>query len=249
MNGEHSRRRTPVRSILIPAAVAALLLTISDPAAAQIPPTQVAQAAPKAFASTPLPRRNDTAENFKQPEQPVSLGELARLARAKKKDDPKPARIYDDDNFPRSAAKGAKAPEIYVGGAAQGSSSSQPQLAGKAVLLDFWASWCGPCRSSLPDLKQLVSAYGGRQLEVVSISEDEDARDWQNFVSKNQMNWPQQHDPDGSTARRFGVSGLPTYILIGSNGTILQRYVGASPQESLAERIGPDLKQALEGKP
>jgi hypothetical protein len=100
----------------------------------------------------------------------------------------------------------------------------------------------------LPDLKQFVSTYGG-QLEVVSISEDANGRDWQNFVSKNGMNWAQQHDPEGSTARRFGVTALPTYILIGSDGTIVQRYVGASPNESLADRMAPDLKQALEGKP
>jgi cytochrome c biogenesis protein CcmG/thiol:disulfide interchange protein DsbE len=239
-----------MRKIIITVAAAALALALSGYAAAQNPPQQVAQTAPKDFASSPLPPRNDSTNNLMQPDQPASLGELARLARARRggKDEPKPARVYDDDNFPRSAEKGAKAPEIYVA-ATQDSGSARPQLAGKVVLLDFWASWCGPCRSSLPDLKQLVSAYGGRQLEVVSISEDEDARDWQNFVAKNGMNWPQQHDPDGSTARRFGVSGLPTYILIASNGTILQRYVGASPQESLADRIGPDLKQALEGKP
>jgi cytochrome c biogenesis protein CcmG/thiol:disulfide interchange protein DsbE len=228
-------------------AMTGLLLAMPFNTAAQNPPQQVAQAATKEFGSSPLSHRDSTANNFVQPDQPASLGELARLARAKKKDETKPSRVYDDDNFPRSAAKGAKAPEIYVGGA-QGSSSPHAQLAGKVVLLDFWASWCGPCRSSLPDLRQLVAAYGGRQVEVVSISEDEDARDWQNFVSKNQMNWSQQHDPDGSTARRFGVSALPTYILIGSDGTILQRYVGASPQESLADRIGPDLKQALAGR-
>jgi thiol-disulfide isomerase/thioredoxin len=237
-----------MRSILIPAAAATLALLVAGPAAAQTPSQQGAQARPTEFASSPLPHRDDTTNNFVQPDQPTSLGELARLSRAKKKDEAKPPHVYDDDNFPRAAAKGEKAPEIYVG-APQGGSSSRPQWAGKVVLLDFWASWCGPCRSSLPDLKQLVSAYGGRQVEVVSISEDEDARDWQNFVTKNQMNWPQQQDPDGSTARRFDVSALPTYILIGSNGTILQRYVGASPNESLADRIGPDLKQALEVRP
>jgi thiol-disulfide isomerase/thioredoxin len=236
-----------MRSILIPAAAAVLLLVIPFYAAAQNPPQQVPQSSPKDFAQSPLPRRNDSTNSFMQPDQSASLGDLARLARAKKKDDPKPARVYDDDNFPRSAAKGVKAPEISIA-AAQGSGSSQAQLVGKVILLDFWATWCGPCRSALPDLKQLVSAYGGSQLEVISISEDENERDWQDFVSKNGMNWPQKRDADASTARRFGVSSLPTYILIGSNGTILERYVGASPQESLAERIGPELAKALESK-
>jgi thiol-disulfide isomerase/thioredoxin len=238
--------------ILIAATAAALALAIPGYAAAQNPPQQVAQTAPKEFASSPLPPRSDSTISATQPdqtEQPTSLGEIARLLRARRagKDDPKPARVYDDDNFPRSAGKGDKAPEIYMGEAESGG-SSRAQLAGKAVLLDFWATWCGPCRGSLPDLKQFVSGYSG-QLEVVSISEDANERDWQNFVSKNGMNWSQQHDPDGSTARRFGVTALPTYILIGSDGTMIQRYVGASPSESLADRMAPDLKQALEGKP
>jgi len=239
-----------MRRIFIPVTVATLALVFSGYAAAQNPPQQISQPAQKEYVQSPLHQRSDPTDSLLQPEQTTSLGEVARLARARRggSAEPKPSRVYDDDNFPRSAEKGAKAPEIYVA-STQGDSSSRPQLAGKVVLLDFWASWCGPCRSSLPDLKQFVSAYGGRQLEVVSISEDENERDWQNFVAKNQMTWPQQHDPDGSTARRFGVSGLPTYILIGSNGTILQRYVGASPQESLADRIGSDLKQALERRP
>jgi thiol-disulfide isomerase/thioredoxin len=236
-----------MRSILIPAAAAVLLLAVPFYAAAQNPPQQVPQFSPKDFAQSPLPRRNDSTYNFIQSDHSASLGDLARLARAKKKEDPKPAHVYDDDNFPRSALKGEKAPEISIA-PAQGSGSSHAQLAGKVVLLDFWATWCGPCRSSLPDLKQLVSSYGGRQLEVISISEDENERDWQNFVSKNGMNWSQKRDTDASTARRFGVSSLPTYILIGSNGTILDRYVGAGPQESLAERIGPELEQALKSK-
>jgi cytochrome c biogenesis protein CcmG, thiol:disulfide interchange protein DsbE len=239
-----------MRGIFIAVAVAMLALVVSGDAAAQNPPQQISRPAEKEYMQSPLPQRSNPTNNFAQPEQPTSLGEVARLARARRGagTDPKPSRVYDDDNFPRSAEKGAKAPEIYVA-SSQTNGSSRPQLAGKVMLLDFWASWCGPCRSSLPDLKQFVSAYGGRQLEVVSISEDESERDWQNFVAKNQMNWPQQHDPDGTTARRFGVRGLPTYILIGSNGTILERYVGASPQESLADRIGPDLRRALEGKP
>ena len=237
---------------LIAIGIAALTLAIPGYAAAQNPPQQVAQAASKEFASSPLPPRSDSTISSTPPdqaEQSTSLGEIARLVRARRagKDDPKPGRVYDDDNFPRSAGKGDKAPEIYVGEKRSGE-SSRTQLAGKAVLLDFWATWCGPCRGSLPDLKQFVSTYNG-QLDVVSISEDANGRDWENFVSKNGMNWVQQHDPDGSAARRFGVTALPTYILIGSDGTIIQRYVGASPNESLADRLAPDLKQALEGKP
>lgn len=218
---------------------------------AQAPVAQTAIAA-NSFVSTPLPARSssNSAQPVQpaasdEPSQPASLGELARLARAKKPDAAKIARVYNDDNFPRSAGAGDKAPEISIA-SAQGGSLPVGGRSGKVTLLDFWASWCGPCRQSVPDLKRLISTYGSDQLEVVSISEDENEGDMRAFVAQNGMTWPQQFDAGGSMGRKYGVSGLPTYVLIGSDGKIIQKYVGASPQISLAERMGLELKQALE---
>jgi len=219
--------------------------------------TQTAAAA-NSFVSTPLPARGTS--NSAQPaqpaapdqtgqpgeaSQPATLGDLARLARAKKSDAAKIARVYDDDNFPRSAGAGDKAPEISIA-TADGGSVSLGKSSGKVVVLDFWASWCGPCRQSVPDLKRLISTYGDDKLEVISISEDDDEGDMREFVAQNGMTWTQQFDSGGTMGRKYGVNGLPTYVLIGSDGNIIQRYVGASPQISLAERMGPDLRQALE---
>ncbi|HXZ12386.1 MAG TPA: TlpA disulfide reductase family protein [Candidatus Sulfotelmatobacter sp.] len=223
------------------------------------PQTSAVQTANSAasFVSTPLHSTSSAARDSgrtaqpaadaaaDQPSQPASLGELARLARAKKGESAKPARVYDDDNFPRSADAGDKAPEISIA-TALGGSVSIGGSSGKVTLLDFWASWCGPCRQSVGDLKRLVSAYGGDQLEVVSISEDDAESDMRSFVAQNGMTWTQQFDDGGNLGRKYGVRGLPTYVLIGSDGTIINRYVGASPAVSLADRIGPDLKQALE---
>jgi cytochrome c biogenesis protein CcmG, thiol:disulfide interchange protein DsbE len=222
--------------------------TLSQAATAQTP------SAANSFVSSPLhtstptdttqPAQPSTSD---EPSQPASLGELARLARAKKSDNTKAttARIYDDDNFPRSAGAGDKAPEISIA-TADGGSVSVGKSSGKVTLLDFWASWCGPCRQSVPDLKRLISTYGSDQLEVISISEDDNEGDMQEFVAQNGMTWAQQFDAGGTMGRKYGVTGLPTYVLIGGDGNIIQKYVGASPQISLAERMGPDLKQALE---
>ncbi len=183
----------------------------------------------------------DTQVILADANQPTSLGDLARLARAKKKDEPKAAKVIDDENMPRGG--------IPIGGSAPGSSSSSSKSGEKLVLLDFWASWCGPCRESLPDLKRFQSTFSSDQLQVVSISEDRDENTWNSFVSQNQMTWEQQFDGNGESARRYGVQGFPTYILTDSNGTILRRYEGEDPSQSLIERIGPDVKNAQESKP
>jgi thiol-disulfide isomerase/thioredoxin len=187
-------------------------------------------------------RAKSTQANFADmsPDQPMSLGEVARLARAKKNSAAKAVKIFDDENMPRAPiSAGEKAPEFAGGGSSSG---------GKVTILDFWATWCGPCRHALPGLKQLQAVYGSDQVEVVSISEDEDEGEWRAFVSQNQMNWTQRLDSNHQIMRQYGANSLPTYVLIGRDGTVLQQYVGDDPDEPIIERMGQDLKKSLEGK-
>jgi thiol-disulfide isomerase/thioredoxin len=173
------------------------------------------------------------------PAPAASLGDVARMARAKKSSQPKSVKIFDDENMPHAPlSSGEKAP----GFAGQSSSSG-----GKVTLLDFWATWCGPCRHALPGLKQLQAVYGADQVEVISISEDEDEGTWQSFVAQNQMNWTQRRDSDHQMMRQYGASALPTYVLIGKDGNVVQQYVGDDPGEPILERMEPDLKRTLEG--
>jgi thiol-disulfide isomerase/thioredoxin len=207
----------------------------SAPATAQVSASIPAQTSAQKFAQSSASQQVAQNNLVAQSDQPMSLGEIARLARAKKKDETKAARVLDDENMPRGG--------IYIGGSAPDSSPSSSRSGGKLVLLDFWASWCGPCRESLPDLKRLQSAYGD-QLEVVSISEDEDEQTWKNFVAQNGMNWEQRFDAGSEMMRRYGGHVLPTYVLTDGNGTVLQRYEGEDPGQSLSERIGPAMKKA-----
>jgi thiol-disulfide isomerase/thioredoxin len=217
--------------------LAAVQLFVQNSAQAQQAP-QSAQTRPQDSTSTDLPEQSPTP----------SLAEAARLARANKQPSAKPAKLLDDDNFPRTkASAGDKTPDLAVS-TPGGKTFSLLDFRGKVVLLDFWASWCGPCRSALPKLKQLQSIFGSDQFVVISVSEDEDERTWRAFVSNHQMNWLQHFDAGGSLSQSFSVRGLPTYILIGRDGTILRRYVGEDLGESILERVAPDLKVALEGK-
>lgn len=224
-----------------------LALSFSVPALAQTAPVQQQTATqsqsdgatkkPAAAAPSQQPAQNNLLADGNQP---TSLGDLARVARAKKKDEPKAAKVIDDENMPQGG--------IPIGGSAPNSSSSSSRTGEKLILLDFWASWCGPCRASLPDLKRFQSAFSSDQVQVVSISEDRDENTWNSFVAQNQMTWEQRFDGTGESARRYGVQGFPTYILMDSNGTILQRYEGEDPSQSLVERIGPDVKKAQDSK-
>ena len=197
------------------------------------------------FGQSVVQAQQPQAQQQAQSDQPVSVADAARQARAQKQPAAKTAKLLDDDNFLRSNGNpGQKAPDLTA--SANGKAFQLSDFRGRVVLLDFWASWCGPCRSALPKLKQLQSVYGGDQFTVISISADSDPRAWQSFVSNNQMNWLQQLDTNGAIRRSFGVRAFPTYVLIGRDGTVLNRYVGEEFAESVLDRIGPDLKKALQ---
>lgn len=119
----------------------------------------------------------------------------------------------------------------------QGQDLSLKQLAGKIVVLDFWATWCPPCRESVPELKQLTRKYPAEKLTLISISADEDGNAWREFVAKKNMDWPQFRDSDGKIRATFSVRAFPTYLVIDGEGAIRQRIVGMNAQESIVHRL------------
>jgi thiol-disulfide isomerase/thioredoxin len=228
-------------------AAAALALAFSASVSAQDVPLHVSQPAPHYVSTTspqpPAPSHSApsaASDNLVVMDPtPLSLGEVARLARAKKASQAKSVKIFDDENMPRAPlSSGEKAPGLDTPSTSGG---------GKVTLLDFWATWCGPCRHALPGLKQLQAVYGADKVEVISISEDEDEGTWQSFVSQNQMNWTQRIDSDHQMMRQYGASALPTYVLIGKDGSVVQQYVGDDPGQPILQRMEPDLKKTLEG--
>ncbi|HUI73757.1 MAG TPA: TlpA disulfide reductase family protein [Candidatus Acidoferrum sp.] len=189
-----------------------------------------------------------SSRNFAQAEQPMSLADAARLARAKKKIEAKPAQVLNDDNFPRGGHRPGEKPADLAVLHSQDGSEPLSDFRGKVVLLDFWASWCGPCREALPKLKELQSIYGGDDFIVVSVSEDDDENAWRAFVGNHEMFWPQRLDANGGLLQRFGVNALPTYVLIGRDGSVVRRYEGELLGRSVVGRVGPDVKALLAGK-
>jgi thiol-disulfide isomerase/thioredoxin len=118
-------------------------------------------------------------------------------------------------------------PLTLEGPAVDGTKFSTAQWKGKIVLVDFWATWCGPCRQELPTLKKAYAEYHAKGLEVVGVSCDKDVDQLKAFLSENQdMPWPQMFDPAGAKAgwhplaKEYGVTSIPTMFLIDKKGVV-----------------------------
>ncbi len=125
----------------------------------------------------------------------------------------------------------------------KGDSITLASLKGKVVLLDFWASWCMPCRAANKKLVKLYDKYSKQGFEIFSVSLDEEKKDWQKAIIKDKINWLQVNDPRGSwnakTAADWNISVLPTSFLINKKGDV----VAIDPEGKELEKGIRDLLQ------
>ncbi len=102
-------------------------------------------------------------------------------------------------------------------------------LSGKYVLIDFWASWCVPCRQSFPHMREIYKKYHSDKFEIYSISIDEDKQAWLKAVKEEKNQWLQSLDTKNISQRGFAVTGVPSTFLIDPNGVIVAKEVGFDP--------------------
>jgi thiol-disulfide isomerase/thioredoxin len=107
-------------------------------------------------------------------------------------------------------------------------------MGGRVVLIDFWATWCGPCNRELPHMKKIAKEFANDPLVIISVSWDSDEAKWKDFIAKNEMTWVQYRDTDHSLSTEFGINAIPHYFTIDSDGVLT------------AEMLGED--QDVEGK-
>jgi cytochrome c biogenesis protein CcmG/thiol:disulfide interchange protein DsbE len=132
---------------------------------------------------------------------------------------------------------GQTAPDVELP-AAMDAAPRLSALKGRLVYLDFWASWCGPCRQSFPWMNEMQAKYGARGLKVVAINLDAKRADADAFLAQVPARFGLAFDAAGQSARRFGVKGMPTSVLIGRNGEVLSVHQG----------FREDERQALEAR-
>jgi len=129
---------------------------------------------------------------------------------------------------------GAPAPS-YATVALNGDSVSLASLRGKVVLFNIWATWCHPCRTEIPELRELHAKYADRGLELVGVSVDADGSDdaIKSFMDEFRMSYSVWRDPDERVSTKFLAIGVPATYLIDRNGILRWRKIGpVAPKDS-----------------
>ena len=115
--------------------------------------------------------------------------------------------------------------------------------AGKTVYLDFWASWCGPCKQSFPWMNDMQARYAAQGLRVVAINVDQKAEDAQAFLRKTPAHFDLAFDPTGQTPKAYAIKAMPTSVLIGPDGKVLSVHSGFKDNDRSA--LEQNIRQAL----
>ena len=139
---------------------------------------------------------------------------------------------------------GAPAPDLNLPGLKDGVNLAA--LKGKVVYVDFWASWCGPCKQSFPFMNALQGKYGAQGFEVVAVNLDAKRADADKFLTEVPAQFTIAFDAKGDSARRFDVKGMPSSYLIGRDGKVVAAHKGFKEEDR--QELDSRITQAL-GKP
>ena len=140
----------------------------------------------------------------------------------------------------RKLAVGAKFPDFDEKDL-DGKPLSIARFKGKVVLVDFWATWCGPCVAELPNVHEAYSRHHAKGFEIVGISLDSDRSKLDKFLADKKMTWPQYYDGKGwqtKLAGTYGVNSIPaTYLLDGEGKIIAKNLRGEALEEAVAKAL------------
>ena len=133
-------------------------------------------------------------------------------------------------------AVGTAAPDIKLPDT-KGKSIKLSSLKGKVVVLDFWASWCGPCRRSIPDLKTIYQKYKDKGLEVYAVSLDTEKKDWEKAITEDATSWLHVIDMDNAVAKKWKIEYIPNTYLLDKNGNVVSVNANHAALEQQIEHL------------
>lgn len=116
---------------------------------------------------------------------------------------------------------------------------------GNVIYLDFWASWCTPCRRSFPWMNDMQKKYGNKNFKVISINVDSERELAEEFLAITPAKFSVLYDPDGALASEMKLKGMPSSFIINSDGVVVSAHVGfTDKKKSLYEQ---EIKQQIQG--
>jgi thiol-disulfide isomerase/thioredoxin len=163
----------------------------------------------------------------------VILGAIVALTACSKKEAAKEQQGPLQENVP--------APAITVN-SLNGKPLNLSDLKGKVVLINFWATWCPPCREEIPSMMKLNSAMAGKPFQMVAISIDEGGQPAiESFFKTSGFSLPAYTDPDNRAAKAYGITGVPETFVIDKSGILVRKVIGPMAWDS------PDVLSYLDG--
>lgn len=164
---------------------------------------------------------------------------------------------FADWRFDQPLAKGAFAPPRHPLVGQDAPDFELKNLAGEAaklsdhkgkqiVVLDFWATWCGPCVKALPALKKVTEKYADRGVVFYAVNQREGVKKIQGFFEQQKLTVPVLRDTDGAVADLYLVRGIPQTVIVGNDGKIQALHIGASPD--LEQQLDGELKKLVAGE-
>jgi len=176
----------------------------------------------------------------------MELTELEELVASLKESNPEHPYVIEIEEMlepmqKQKAAEGAieigKTAPAFTLADKDGNEVSLESFQGKYVFLDFWASWCSPCRQESPNMVKAYKQYGGDNFEIVGVSLDKTAEPWLKAVEEDNMTWTLLHDPQGDVANTYGVQSIPFTLLLDKEGVIIGKNLRGEQLKSKLEEL------------
>lgn len=145
----------------------------------------------------------------------------------------------------KAPEKGAVAPQFVLKDLKENTVSLRHVYSqNKVTLVNFWATWCPPCRMEIPDLNRLYSKYKHKSVEIIGVNLEKDPEAVAKFVAANQMKFPIVIDPQNQVATKYQVFGIPTTYVLDQNGRIRHVIQGAASYQKLQAVVEEVLKES-----
>lgn len=117
---------------------------------------------------------------------------------------------------------------------------------GKVILLNFWATWCGPCVAEMPAFEQLYEEYDKEEVAILAINCMEEKSTVDQFVSDSEYTFPIAYDETGEISQKYPTNGIPYTLVIGKDGTVKKTYLGARDAQTQYQEYKKAVDAALE---